>query len=650
MTDWDHNKFLAFDVETSGSKPEFALQSWRVAQGKSWLTSLVSLKLVDGKKVFGGGVQDNVDDPHDFDQTKRALQDMLTMALDERRTILGWNIQFDLQWALAYGLEKLVMRAKYLDGLLLWRHLAIEPEYETDRSKKKSFGLKLFVRENIPALAGYEEDVDYHDPSVEARDKLHKYNKIDVLATMVAIMRIWAALDARQRRAALIEAECLPMVARANLHGFPVDTLATKDLAGRLTGVANERLRLLEPHGVTEKVVRSTPQLGRLLYDQWGLPVLKENVGKKTKAVSRATGKEVLHELAFVDKRAKLIHEYREALGNRKKFAENILASAAYNEDGRVHPQAIIFGTYSSRFTYASGQKARGPGAREGTEKDVILPVGFALHQEKRGPLYRSVLVAPPGHDLIEVDAAGQEFRWMAILSGDETMLGLCEPGEDPHSFMGAGIGHTDYRELIDLVKRHDYNAELLRKLGKLANLSLQYRTSAKKLRVKARVDYGLPMEMPEAEKIWATYHGKYKGVQKYWRAQILKGKKCGYAETLAGRRVAVEGDWTGSMGWSMESTMINYPIQGTGGEQKYLALAVCKNLLSQHDAHFAWDLHDGLYFFSPKHRTQKLLAEMKKRLDHLPYERAWGFSPPIPLPFDAKWGSSWGALKDWKE
>jgi DNA polymerase-1 len=568
---------------------------------------------------------------------------MLQEAIDHDRILGGWNLAFDISILLAYGLEDLVSKCRFVDGMLLWRHAFLEPEYDTNRDKKKSYGLKAFVAEHFPDLAGYADEVDFHDASVEARTKLHRYNQRDCLATYAGIKLLWARLTHEQQRAALIEAQCLPLVAGANFRGLPIDPLATRELQASLHDTANRCLTELAPFGVTEKVVRSPLQLAGLLFDQWGLPVLKENVGKKTKKVSRATDKEVLHELAFKDPRARTLHQYREALGNRVKFADNILESAAYNEDGRVHPQGIIFGTYSSRLTYAS---------KQGKNKDA-RPVGFAIHQEKgraEGRFYRRAIVAPEGYDLVEFDAAGQEFRWMAILSEDEAMLQLCLPGEDAHSFMGAQISAQDYRGLVDKVKLHDHNAESIRKLGKLANLSLQYRTSARKLRVKARVDYDIPMEMPQAYTIHSTYQRAYQGVPAYWDRQIRKTKKLGYVETLAGRRVEVKGNWAGPDGWSMESTSLNYPIQGTGGEQKYLALAVLKPYLTEIGAHFAWDLHDGIFIFVPKTKTAQAMPKIKQMLDHLPYKRAWGFDPPIPLPWDARIGGSWGDLQDWKE
>jgi DNA polymerase-1 len=431
----------------------------------------------------------------------------------------------------------------------------------------------------------------------------------------------------------------LPLIAEANLRGMVVDTLHTRELDQHLQDVAARQLKILAPHGVTEKIVRSPDQLQALMYDEWGLPVLKESTGKKTGKVSRSTDKEVLHELSFVDSRAKDLRTYREALGNRTKFATTLLTSSAYNEDGRTHPLAIPFGTYSGRLTYAS---------KQGKNKDQ-RPIGFALHQEKRGGLYRAVIVPPQGYTLMEFDASGQEFRWMAIASGDEVMLHLCLPGEDAHSYMGARISGLTYEGVMFGVKGGSPVEKNARQGGKVANLSLQYRTSARKLRSVARVDYDIPMTLPEAQRIHVTYQRTYQRVPRYWDKQIAMTQRLGYVETFAGRRVQVKGNWHGKDGWGMGSTSINYRIQGTGADQKYLALSVLKPYLARVGAQFAWDLHDGIYFYVPDEHVERAAVEVKHLLDNLPYQRAWGFTPPIPMPWDCKVGKSWGTLKEWQ-
>jgi len=650
MRVWDDSKVTMFDVETSGAKPEYALQPWRILSGDAWVTSFVSMEWVDGKAIYTGGVTHDDNLPVDEGRIlcRRFMKDMLTMALDEGRTLVGWHVAFDAAVCIAYGFEKLVMQAKFLDGLLLWKHFDMEPEYEMAAHKKRPYGLKDFVTEYLPAHAGYEEEIDFHDSSPEARAKLHAYNEKDNRFTRIGARHWFKQLGPRQLKAALIEAESIPMVALANLRGLPIDTLVAHELSCKLANDAKRQAEALAEFGVTEKVVRSPVQLAKLMYEDWGLPVLKENKSKITGNTTRSTDKEVLHELAFIDPRAKQLRDYREALNNRTKFAEALVKSIAYNEDERTHPQARIFGTYTSRLTYSSGQKAKGAGKREGTVKGVNLPIGFALHQMKNDKLFRAQVIVPPGYGLLEFDASGQEYRWMAIASGDETMLSLCEPGEDPHSYMGARLGHVDYRELVRL-KETDPEMQRLRKGGKFGNLSCQYRIGDKTLMVRARVQHNIPMEINEAKTTNFIYKRTYPGVPKYWDRQINETKQLGYVETFAGRRVQVVGDWGGRMAWSMGSTAINYKIQGTGGDQKYLAMAVIKDYLVSVGGYFIWDLHDGLYSFVPVQKMQQAAIDTKRLLDNLPYKKAWGFVPPIPMPWDAKMGFSWGDLKEVK-
>jgi DNA polymerase I-like protein with 3'-5' exonuclease and polymerase domains len=154
-------------------------------------------------------------------------------------------------------------------------------------------------------------------------------------------------------------------------------------------------------------------------------------------------------------------------------------------------------------------------------------------------------------------------------------------------------------------------------------------------------------MELAEAETIRDTYLNTYTGVPGYWERQIRQTQKLGYVETFAGRRVQVKGDWNGDFAWSMGSTAINYRIQGTFAEQKYLALSVLKPYCVKHGIIFFLDYHDGLLFFVPERLAEKAAVEMKAKLDNLPYKKAWDFTPPIPLNWDAKIGSSWGDLVD---
>lgn len=294
---------------------------------------------------------------------------------------------------------------------------------------------------------------------------------------------------------------------------------------------------------------------------------------------------------------------------------------------------------------------ARAPGAPKPPRE---FQIGWAIHQMKRDPIYRDIVVAPEGYTIVEFDAAGQEFRWMAIASGDETMLQLCLPGEDPHSFMGSRLsGQFEYRELQcavgDSTNPLYKEAKRVRQGGKFANLSAQYRTSPKTLYVRARVDHGMDVTMPEMEHTHLVYHKTYRGVQPYWRRAIETARRNGYAETFGGRRVQLNGDWTGEDRWALGSTAINYPVQGTGADQKTLAISVLADYVSAVGAYFLFDLHDGLYWAVPDAKLDEFCVRAKALLDALPYQDAWGMTPPIPMPWDCKVGKSWGALKELK-
>lgn len=625
---FDRNNYIAFDVETRGDPQEYALQPFRVVHRQAVVRSY-SIAYYDE----AGKLKTNAW----LDPDRVRLHEFLEYCAKYNKTIVGWNVAFDAAWLIANGLEAEVMSVKWLDAMLLWRHLAIEPEYDMARSKKKSFSLKMAVAEEFPEHAGYEDGIDFEADDEAGIAALLKYNQLDSAFTLKLAERYAKRLTPEQWRNAKIEAACIPMVAKTTVLGLRIDLDAAKELDIKLEQIAGltlGKLQEAEP-AITPAVLSSPKQLSHLLYSEWELPVFKQ-----TKTGDDSTDKEALHELSFIDPRAKLVRAFREATGNRTKFVTNTQESVEYNGDGCTRPQARIFGTYTGRMTFSSKQ---GKGKSE-------RPTGVALHQWKRDPMFRNLILPPEGYDLLEFDFSGQEFRWMAVASGDEQMLTLCMPGEDAHGFMGSQIAGWDYRHLQEELKAGSKEAKNHRQLGKVGNLSLQYRTSAAKLRVVSRVQYGLPMELPEAAKIHRTYQRVYPKVPEFWAKQIAMCKRQGFAETYAGRRVQLEGWGNKKLEWSLGSTAINYRIQGTGADQKYLALMFLKDYLPKVGGHFYFELHDGVFIIVPKHESARAAHEVRKLLSNLPYEKAWGIQLPIQFPVDAKVGPSWGALKEVKE
>ena len=638
---------FGLDLETAGVKSEYALQPFRAGSKSGRITAA---SMAANGKTFGV-----------LNPSIESLRTMLNAAIQSDAYLVGWNTAFDAAWLIAVGLEQEVFQVKWLDSMLLWRHAVVEPEGEdVPRQKRKSYSLESAMKEFYPDDAEFKEFKDFQATDDTSLDLLLHRNEMDALWTLRFAEKFWGMLEGRQQVAALIEARCIPSMAKTKVMGLKASPTAAQELSDRLEAEAASIYKeLLDTSPEIEGVnLASSPQLQTLLYDVWKLPV--DRFSKKTGAPS--TDKYALFDLAFLDPRASLLKKLREAKNNRKKYAIGTLNSLEYNGDGHVRPQAKIFSTYTSRITYGSSDKAtievvkttKAKGEVRSTKK-VEVPVGIALHQWKRGKEYRRIIQPPPGYLLTEFDFAGQEFRWMAVASGDETMLSLCAPGEDAHSYMGAQIAQRDYRELIKMVKDGDAPAANDRKCGKFCNLSYQFRVSVKTATVKARVEYEMDVDENFIRQSQVIYKGSYPGVggqpyQRtggYWASQIEKCKRLGYAETFAGRRGQLTGNWAGRDAWPMESTAINYPIQGTGGDQKYLALAIARNLLPQFGGYFYYELHDGLFFIFPEDKAEVASQVFLTELSSLPYEKAWGVKLPIQFPVDAKIGVSWGDLMD---
>jgi len=103
-----------------------------------------------------------------------------------------------------------------------------------------------------------------------------------------------------------------------------------------------------------------------------------------------------------------------------------------------------------------------------------------------------------------------------------------------------------------------------------------------------------------------------------------------------------------GKVKWKSSSSAIMVPIQGSGADMKYLAIAVVRQMFPE--LVFFQDVHDEIIYFIPV--TLDVLdygARLKQCLDNLPYFDAWGWTPTIPFTWSVSYGPNWGKLKEIK-
>jgi DNA polymerase I-like protein with 3'-5' exonuclease and polymerase domains len=631
---------LSLDLETLNpniaeynGKPDdsYALQPWRDG-GK---ISILSLSMGETAKAY-------------LWPTKPLIESALQYAYKNNYYICGWNVAFDISWILALypELKPLIFKIRWIDGILIakrWDRMKAAYSQEFKKDFNRGYGLKQWVNFMLPEYTGYNKNVEYDIPVGSTLDNpatklLYEYAKIDSIATLKIVRKCLSGIPQNEVAAIKHEASLMPYVAMSNLRGVNLDLEAIDVINGALTVTMGQAKALLP--NMTERQLASPSQLSTVLFDEWNLPILRYTAPSKKYPMGNASiDKYALTALKEYSEDVEQVLIYRVAKTLRDKFAAGLRKSADYNGGSVVHPITKIASTYTGRATVTSKTQKK-------------YPTGIPMHQTPRDSLMRSMIKARKGYKILEFDFKGQEMRWMSLLSNDITMMRLYLEDIDPHTYMGAAIGGISYEELCKQLESDDpvvkARAKELRTLGKIANLSLQYRTGYRKLSFIATYKFGIPVDEYRAEELKEIYLSTFPGVENYWETAIAYARKHKYAQTIGGRKLALT-VWWGADTWKSEQAAINFPIQGVGADQKHLAMATVFPYVDSFGGYFLFELHDGIYFEFPEDIADEQAVIVGRMLSNLPYEEWNGFSPAISFPVDCKIGDNWGHLKEVK-
>jgi DNA polymerase I-like protein with 3'-5' exonuclease and polymerase domains len=334
----DDIKFYGLDLETFGDLQEYALQAYRAARGQAGIRAI---SVSDGTNTLG--------------LLNPEITKLTTILRSLKgKYVVGWNVCFDISWLYAVGVPAEAVEAiNWVDGMLIWMHTVRTPEAEN--GPRKSYSLKAAMLEYFPDDAGFKDFEDFQTDTPEGLQKLLHRNKEDARYTVKLADMFWSQLGPKQRRAALLEARCIPMVALTYNQGIQIDSDALGLLRTELESAGADAYADLKAHYPEIDTVNlgSPKQIGNLLYKVWGL-----HPPRQTASGADSTDKFALHALAETYPQARLLRDYRESQYNLAKYVTATEAAVEYNGDGAVRPQAKIFGTYTGRMTYYSKQKA----------------------------------------------------------------------------------------------------------------------------------------------------------------------------------------------------------------------------------------------------------------------------------------------------
>lgn len=624
---------ITFDIETWGLKDGYTLQPWRVKTKEAGILSIAK------ENSLGDSTGCVFPTTLDIKQVLNA----------EKGDILcGWNLKFDLAFLIALGMKPYLHKFRYLDGMLLLKKLGFNLQ---------SYGLKQslkYFKEHLNVLDDYDKDIKFKtgEPlemySLAQMKEMLEYNIKDASYTMQLIKYLMSLANKDIIMQAIRESTVSFLFADAWQNGILIDKEVLATRAEKMKSKCDKLEILLAKVDLTPKIIASPKQLQEYVQDH-----LKIKLTEKTEKGSYSVNSKALKNIYYNSvgrnqQILRLILKYKEFKTEQIKFINSALTCT--KETDRIYPDPILSGTYTGRLTYSMYQNiTKTKHFKNGKIREVNTKIqtGIPMHQIKKSGHIRDIFVAPENYSIVELDFSAQEMRLIACIANETTMIKLFNNNKDMHAYTAAGIAGMEYDVFMRLKQSNPDRYNELRKLGKLTNLALQYRLGVKGLYRQWHDVYGLTDKtMQDAMLARSTYLRLYPGIPRYWESNPTIAKYQKMVESKGFRRCSLE-KWDLENEYKSAQTAINFPIQATGADQKILALYCLREYLYANAIQFAWDLHDGMFFYVPESMMQReIVLGMVEILNKLPYEKAWGWQPQVEFPVEAKIGKRWGELE----
>ena len=388
-----------------------------------------------------------------------------------------------------------------------------------------------------------------------------------------------------------------PVLAEMEEIGVLVDRGALVEFGEMLSqGIDKVQATIYELAG-EEFNINSTQQLGRILFDQLGLPPVK-----KTKT-GYSTNAEVLDKLRGKHPIIEQILDYRQLTKLKSTYVDGL--GKVIGDDGRIHTCFQNTVTATGRLSSAEPNLQNIP---------IRTPLGAEL---------RKMFVAGPGMALVDADYSQIELRLLAHMAGDEKMIEAFRSGRDFHTVTAAQVFGVEPDQV---------SAEM-RRSAKAVNFGIVYGISAFSL------SQDIGVTVAEAKAYMDRYFATYPGVRAYMDHVVEQAKADGYVSTLMGRRrwlpeLKSSNFNTRSFG---ERVALNMPIQGTAADIIKLAMLRVRDRLKAEGlrGQLVLQVHDELIVECPQEEQERVCALLQEEMEGV-------FPLSVPLVAETHAGQSW--------
>ncbi|MGN7479083.1 DNA polymerase I [Solibacillus silvestris] len=346
--------------------------------------------------------------------------------------------------------------------------------------------------------------------------------------------------------------------------------------------------------------INSPKQLGVILFDKLGLPVIK-----KTKT-GYSTAADVLEKLQTEHDIVKHILQYRTLAKLQSTYIEG-LTKEVNKKDSKVH----------TRFQ----QALTATGRLSSTDPNLQ---NIPIRLEEGRKIRQAFVPSKKDWVLFAADYSQIELRVLAHMCKDTALVEAFKQGMDIHT-----------RTAMDVfgVENPDDVTSLMRRTAKAVNFGIVYGIS----------DYGLSQSLDitrkEAAIFIENYLQSFPGVKNYMESIVEEAKKTGFVTTILNRRRYLP-DITSSnfnLRSFAERTAMNTPIQGSAADIIKKAMIDMNARLEKEglQAKLLLQVHDELIFEAPKEEI-----EILERIVPEVMENAIELS--VPLKVDFSYGATW--------
>ncbi|MFK9099213.1 DNA polymerase I [Pseudomonas guariconensis] len=397
-----------------------------------------------------------------------------------------------------------------------------------------------------------------------------------------------------------IEMPLVPVLAKIERQGALVDAELLKVQSGELGVKMAELEREAFALAGEEFNLGSPKQLGVILYDKLGMPVLS-----KTAKGQPSTAEAVLAELAEQDyPLPTVLMEYR-SLSKLKSTYTDKLPEQINPRTGRIHT------SYQQAVAATGRLSSSDPNLQN-------IPVRTA-----EGRRIRQAFIASPGYKLLAADYSQIELRIMAHLAKDEGLLHAFRNDLDVHRATAAEVFGVPLEQVTNDQRRS----------AKAINFGLIYGMSAFGLAKQIGVD------RKQSQDYIDRYFARYPGVLAYMERTRAQAAEQGFVETLFGRRLYLPdiNAKNPALRKGAERTAINAPMQGTAADIIKRAMVAVDNWLTDSglDARVILQVHDELVLEVREDLVEQVREQIRPYMSN-------AAQLDVPLLVEVGIGSNW--------